>query len=116
LVVRGHWRRLRKDGLYAVSSSKYYLGDQIKKYDMGGTCSTYGDRRGAHRVLVGRPVEGDHLEDLVVDGSIILKWVFKKWDEVAWTGLLRSGQGQAAGAYEYGNEPFGSTKCGAFLD
>jgi hypothetical protein len=55
-------------GLCSQFLTEYYSGDQIKKYDMGGTCSTYGARRGAYRVLVGRPVEEDHLKDLGVDG------------------------------------------------
>jgi hypothetical protein len=35
------------------------------------------DRRGSYRVLVGKPEERDHLEDIDVDGRI-LKWTFKK--------------------------------------
>ena len=30
--------------------------------------------------------EGDHLGDPNVDGRIILRWIFRKWDGV-WTGL-----------------------------
>ena len=32
--------------------------------------------------------ERDHLEELGVDGSIILESVLKKWDERTWTGLI----------------------------
>jgi hypothetical protein len=39
-----------------------------------------GDRRVAHGVLMGRPEGRDHLEDTGVDGRIILKWIFRKWD------------------------------------
>jgi len=54
-----------------------------------------GDRRGAYRVLVGKPEGKDHWTDIDIDGSIILKCIFKKWDGEAWTGLiwLRIGTG-----------------------
>ena len=47
----------------------------------------------------------DHLEDLGVDGRIILRRIFRKWDVVVWTGWswLRIGIG-------------GRHLCGEFLD
>jgi hypothetical protein len=48
---------------------------------MGGACSTYGAKREVHtRFWWGDLREGDHLGDPGVDGSITLKWIFKKWD------------------------------------
>jgi pullulanase/glycogen debranching enzyme len=35
------------------------------------------ERRGAYRGLMGNVVEIDHLKDLGVPGSIILRWVLK---------------------------------------
>jgi hypothetical protein len=32
--------------------------------------------------------KGDHLVDLSVNGKVILKWIFKDWNEKAWTGLI----------------------------
>jgi hypothetical protein len=29
-----------------------------------------------------------HLEDPGTDRRIILRWIFRKWDEEAWTGLI----------------------------
>ena len=53
------------------------------------------EKRGVYSVLVGKPEERDHLEDTGVDGSIILRWIFTKWDVGVWTGSswLRIGTG-----------------------
>jgi len=45
------------------------LGDQIEKNEMGGAGSTYGERGGSYRNLVGRPVGRRPLEDLGIDGG-----------------------------------------------
>jgi hypothetical protein len=36
--------------------------------------------RGAYRFLVGNQRDGDYLEDPGLDGRIIVKWSFEKWD------------------------------------
>jgi len=71
------------------------LGDQIKRNGIGRACCTVGERRGTCRVWWEKLKERDDLEDLGIDGRIILKWIFKKWDGRAWAGLiwLRIGTG-----------------------
>jgi len=49
-----------------------------------------GERRGACRVLVGKPEGRDHLGDLGIDWRIILKCNYKNWDEER-TGLISPG-------------------------
>jgi hypothetical protein len=49
------------------------LGDQIKKNEMGGTCSTYGERTGAYMIWWVNLRERELLEDQGLDGRIILK-------------------------------------------
>jgi len=39
-----------------------------------------GERRGVYRALERKLSEREHLEDPGVDGSIIVRWIFRKWD------------------------------------
>jgi hypothetical protein len=53
--------------------AKYYSGNQIERDEMGGACSTFGERRRGDRILMGNLEETDHLEDKRIDERIILK-------------------------------------------
>jgi hypothetical protein len=55
---------------------------------MDTACSTYGGRRGAYRVLMGKP-EGRR-PDPGIDRRIIFKWIFVKWDGGGGHGLDQS--------------------------
>jgi hypothetical protein len=45
-----------------------------------GHLSRKGERRGANRISVGNLRDRDYLADPGVDGRIILRWTFRKWD------------------------------------
>jgi hypothetical protein len=83
---------------------------------MGRACSAYGEGRDVYRVFVGK-LEGKRpLVDPGVDGRIILRRIFRKWDIGVCTGLSWLKIQTAAGTCECGNEPSGSIKYGEFLD
>jgi hypothetical protein len=55
---------------------------------MGRVRSTYGERTGVYRALVGKTEEKNHLEFPCIDGRIILRWVSRNCDVGAWTGWI----------------------------
>jgi hypothetical protein len=60
--VTGKCRKLHNEELNDSHSN-----DKFKKNEMGGTCSTYGDRRSAYGVLVGKPEGKNYLKDQYAD-------------------------------------------------
>jgi hypothetical protein len=72
-------------------------------------------KRNACRVLVGKPEGKTSLEDLGVDGRMLLKWILIRMGE---GGLKSCGSGkiQVVGCYKRGSEPSSSIKCREFGD
>jgi hypothetical protein len=74
-----------------AAHAQYFSGDKIEKKKMSGACRTMAYTR----FWWGNLRERDRKKDPSVDGRIILRWIFMKWDEDVWTGLiwLRMGTG-----------------------
>ena len=102
--------------LYLLKTVQYLSGDKIKKIEMGRLCSTMWKRRGAHRVLMGKPEGRRPLARLRSTWEDNIKMDLR---EVGWGHRLDqsgSGWGQMACSSKCGNEISGSIKCGQFLD
>ena len=64
---------------------------------LAGHVARRGESRGVYRVLVGKPEGKNHLEDPGVNGRIILRKIFKKWDMWVWTVSSWLGIGTSGG-------------------
>ena len=86
--VTGEWRKLHNEELSDLYFLPNIVWGKIEKNGMGGDVVLMAEGRGVHRVLVGKP-------DPDVDGRIILRWFFRKWEGVVGTGWswLRIGRG-----------------------
>jgi hypothetical protein len=59
------------------------MSDQIRKNEMGGACSTMGVREEVHIRFWWRPEENRPRGRQGIDGMILLKWIWKRWDHVS---------------------------------
>ena len=88
--VTGECRKLHNEELYELHCSPNIVRV------IGGACSTYGgDERRIQGFKRGNLRERVHLENPGIDGRIILRRIFKKWDVLVWPGSiwLRIGTG-----------------------
>jgi len=90
------WIKLHNEELNDLFSSPYiFRVMKSRKIRQAGNVVHMGERRGVYGIWVEKLEERVHLEDPGVDGRIIIRWIFRKWDVGVWTGSswLRIGTG-----------------------
>ena len=95
--VTGEWRKLHNEEFNDLYCSPNIV-QVIKSRRMrrAGYVACKGERRVAYTGFWWANLrERDHLGDPGVNGRIILRWIFRKWDVGVWTGSswLRIGTG-----------------------
>lgn len=91
-----------------VPLSMYYLGDKVKQDKTGERCEKcvqgcYGKSEGT-----------EHLEDLGVEGNIIVKLILNKRDRRVWIAFIWLRYEQVAGSCKDDSESCGSITCGDY--
>jgi hypothetical protein len=81
--VTGEWRKLHD--LYCSPTIVRVINSRRMRWV--GHVARMGEGRGVYRFGWGNLRERDHWIDQGVDGRIILRLIFRKWDVGVWTGL-----------------------------
>ena len=94
--VTGDWRKLHNEELNDLYSSPNIVRViKSRRMRWAGHVARMEEGRGVHKVLVEKPDSKRSLGDQDVDGRIILRRIFRKWEGVVGTGWgwLRIGTG-----------------------
>ena len=79
--LTGEWRRLHTGELCDLYCSQNIIrATKSRKMRWARHVAYMGDRRGAYKILVGKPEGNYHLKDLDADGRVLLKRIFEKRD------------------------------------
>ena len=87
--MTGEWRKLHNkelNDLYSLPNIVRVVKSRRMRW--AGHVARMGEDRVVHRVLVGKPEGKRHLGDQDVDGRIILRWIFRKFDVGVWSGFI----------------------------
>jgi hypothetical protein len=84
--VTEEWRKLHNEDFNDACSSPNIVW-VIKLRRMIWVRYVARMRRDMYRVLVGKPEGKNQWEDPGVNGRIMLRWIFKKWNVGVWTGF-----------------------------
>ena len=85
--VTGEWRKLHNEELNDLHCSPSIVGMIIsRRMRLAGHVARIGERGSVYRVLVGKHEGKRPLGRPRIDGWIIVRCIFRKWDVCVWTG------------------------------